>query len=534
MSEKKTAKRQSFLQGAAILAAAVGIVKLIGFIAKIPLVNLLGGTGLGYYNIAYSVYNVLLTIATTGVPVAVSKLVAEANTKGNPFEARKILRTALLVFLLVGAIGALGMFIFAKPLAELMGSTGSAMTIRAIAPSVFCMSIIAVLRGYYQGSQNMFPTAISQIIEALGKLALGVGTAWMLVRMEAPPELIAAGAVLGMTAGEVIAMLYMLLRRVIDKRREKGLTGQARSSGELTKVLFSIAIPITLGSSVLALTNFIDTMFIMNRLQDAVGFTMERAEWLYGSYVLAQTMFNFPSAFIVPLAVSIVPAITAAAVRKDADGQRRTMETAIRVTSLLALPAAAGLSVLAGPILNLIWGAARPEEVAAATIPLRLLAIAVFFNCVVVLTNAILQSLGKVRVPVYTMLAGSVVKIVANYSLVAIPSLNINGAPIGTNLCYMTIMVLNLIVIARTVTQAPNLVRIFARPLGATLMMAATAWASYGLLSRVISGRLVTLAAIAIAGAIYLIMVLLLRCITRDELAMFPKGEKIAALLRIK
>jgi stage V sporulation protein B len=118
--------------------------------------------------------------------------------------------------------------------------------------------------------------------------------------------------------------------------------------------------------------------------------------------------------------------------------------------------------------------------------------------------------------------------------LVAVPSLNINGAPIGTNLCYMTIMVLNMIVIARSVAQAPNLISIFARPLGATLVMAAAAWASYGLLSRVMSGRLVTLIAIAIAGGIYLIMVLLMRCITRDELSMFPKGDKIAAILRIK
>lgn len=527
------AKKQTFLHGAAILAAGVAIVKLIGALFKIPLGNLLDGVGYGHFNIAYSVYNVLLVLSTAGLPVAVSKMVAESMARGRAREVSNTVKAALKLFLAVGAVGTVVMFGFAEQIAALMSSPGSALTIRAISPAVFFVAAMSVFRGYYQGLSNMYPTAISQVIEAFSKLVIGFGFAWYLIATGEPQEVAAAGAILGVTIGTALGALFMVLRRAFDRNPPRGDSLESRAQGELMKSLLSIAIPITIGSGVLALTNFIDTTLVMGRLQSAAGYTEEGSVWLYGAYGLAQTMFNFPSAFIVPFAVSIVPAVTSAVTRGDRLGATRTIETSLRLTSLLSLPAAAGLSVLAGPILGLIF-MVRPDEAAAATVPLNILGVAVFFNCTVLLTNAVLQSLGRVRLPVYTMLCGSVAKIAANWVLVGIPAININGAPIGTCLCYALIMILNLIAIRRHVDPAPRLLRVFAKPLAATAVMAVAAWAVNGLLSRFTSASIAVLAAIAVAVMVYLVLVLALRAITREDLKLLPKGEKIANLLRLK
>jgi stage V sporulation protein B len=526
-------RKQNFLQGAAVLAAAVAIVKVIGFIGKIPLVNILGGHGLGHYNIAYSIYGVMLTISTAGLPVAVSKMVAEANALGRAREVRKILRVAMSIFMLIGAVFSIGAFVFAREFAGLMASNGSVLTIRAIAPAIFFMTVMSSLRGYYQGLSNMYPTGLSQIIEALGKVILGIYFSLYLAVRGYTPDVVAAGSVLGMTVGTVIAMLFLVLRKAFDRNPPAGTAISTRTSRDIAKGILAIAIPITISSGVLALTNFTDTALVMRRLQFAAGFTEEESTWLYGAYGIAQTMFNFPTSFIVPFAVSVVPAVAAAMSRGDRRSASRTIETAFRVTSVLALPAAAGLSVLAWPIMNLLFQRS-PDEVRAATTPLTILAIAVSFYCIVLLSNAVLQSLGKVRLPVYTMLTGSVVKIVANWYLVGIPELNINGASIGTCLCHFTIMVLNLILISREVKPTPNIIRMFGRPLIATIIMAATAWAINGLLALYVSTKIAVLGAIAAAMVIYLILIILLRAVTKEDLMMLPKGEKIANLLRIR
>jgi stage V sporulation protein B len=197
-------KKQNFLTGAAILAAGVAIVKLIGFLNKIPLVNILGGAGFGHYTNAYNIYSLLLVISTQGLPVAVSKLVAEANERGRAREIKKIVRIAMSIFFGVGGIGSLGMFIFAPQLADLYASPDSVYAIRAIAPSVFFLTVISAIRGYYQGLSNMYPTAISQIIEALGKLVLGVSFALYLSDKGYPIEICAAGAIFGVISLKII------------------------------------------------------------------------------------------------------------------------------------------------------------------------------------------------------------------------------------------------------------------------------------------------------------------------------------------
>ena len=528
------AKKQNFLQGALVLAIGVALVKVIGAVFKIPLGNLLDGTGFGHFNIAYSVYNVLLVVSTAGLPVAVSKMVAEATATGRGGDVKKIFRAAMSTFLIIGFVGSALMFVFAEPIASgLMKSPHSVHTIRIIAPASFFVAVMSVFRGYYQGMMNMVPTAVSQIIEALSKLVFGILFTTLLLNAGYPQEIAAAGAIGGVTIGTVLGAVFLILRRVFDRRSSPDGPESSRTQGEITRTLLSIAIPITIGSGVLAITNLIDSALVLNRLQTAAGFTEEHSVWLYGSYGLAQTLFNFPSAFIVPFSTAIVPAVASALAKGDGKGASRTIETGMRVTGLLALPAAAGLSVLSGPILDLLFPA-RADEAAAAALPLSILAIAVFFNCVVMLSNSTLQSLGKVRIPVYTMLCGSAVKIISNWLLIGNPEININGAPVGTCLCYFTIMALNLIIIGRHIKPTPNILRMFGRPLLATVVMAAAAWAANGLISGFVGEKLGVLLAIAAAGVVYFACILLMRAVTRDDLKLLPKGEKIADLLHIK
>ena len=240
-------RRQNFLQGAAVLAAGVALVKLIGALFKIPLGNLLTGEGFGYFNIADSVYNVLLIISTAGLPVAVSKMVAEANAQGRGGDVRRVVRAALITFLAVGAAGSILMFVFAQQIADLMRSSGAVYTIRVLSPAVFGVALMSVYRGYYQGMSNMYPTAISQVIEALSKLVIGFVAAWMLTRRGDPQSIAAAGAVAGVTSGTILGAVFMLIRRAFD--RSAVAAGDATmTTREATKRLLAIAIPITIGS----------------------------------------------------------------------------------------------------------------------------------------------------------------------------------------------------------------------------------------------------------------------------------------------
>lgn len=526
--------KQSFLHGTVILAGATAIVKIIGAIYKIPIGNLLGGDGYAHFMVAYNVYSVLLVLSTAGLPVAVSKMVAEANARGKAREIRSIFKIAMAVFLVVGLLSALGIFISADFItADIMNSPDSVYAVRVIAPACLFVAIMSVFRGYYQGLSNMYPTAISQIIEAMSKLVIGYGLAWWLAKNGYDEMIVASGAIMGVMIGTLLGAVFLFFRKALDKNPPRGTDDSARSNRDITKSLLAIAIPITIGSGVLSLTNFIDTALVMRRLQGTAGFSYDQAKFLYGSYGLAQTLFNFPCSFIPPLTAAIVPALSAALARKNHTGASRTIESSMRITSLLAFPAAAGLSVLSGPILSLLYYN-RPEEVAVATLPLSILSIAVIFNCIVMLTNAILQSLGKVRIPVYTMIVGAVVKIVANLNLVGIPEVNINGAPVGTCLCYGTIMVLNLIFISRNLEEKPKTLSMFVKPLIASALMGGAAWAANGLLCMVVSPRLAVLGAILIAVVIYFILVLVMRMVTREDLLMLPKGHKIATILKIK
>jgi stage V sporulation protein B len=305
--------------------------------------------------------------------------------------------------------------------------------------------------------------------------------------------------------------------------------------------LVKIAVPVAIGSSILSILTLIDTKLILNRLQEAAGFSYEQAKVYYGVYSKVQTIFNLPSAFIVPVTISVIPAISALVAIKNHMEAKRVTEASLKLTSLLALPAGVGLAVLSYPIVNVLY----PGSHSDGPVLLAILGVASFFVCLTLITIAILQAYGYERFPVYTMAVGGIIKIAITWVLTSDPNIGVRGAALGTLICYLVISLINIINIYLVIPERPALSKIFVKPIIATCVMGLSAYLSYYALQRLFAGigilpdgRLPMLTAMSLsiltAIVIYLIMIVILKAITKEDLTFIPKGDKIAKFLRLK
>lgn len=523
-------KKQTFLQGAIILLVANMMVKVIGALFKIPLQHLLLDEGMGVFNVAYQFYTAMFVISTAGVPVALSKMISESYALGRSREVRAIIRIAGLVFITLGALCSAFLFFGAPWLGDLIRNPAAVLPMQAVAPSVFFVSCISIVRGYYQGRSNMMPTALSQLVEAMGKLLLGLGFAGFGMIRGYSIIVCTALAILGITIGEGVAALGIWVYYLRDPARKmRAVSKESRSTGQLVHSLLWLVIPITLTNSVTSLTTLVDTTMVVSRLQ-SIGYSLSEANELFGMYNgKAFTMYNLPQTLIAALAISIVPAIAGAMARHDKDLTAKNLGSAMRIAMLIALPAGTGYFVLAEPIIDLLF--AGDAQVGGAC--LRVLAFAIPFVALVSLTNAVLQAAGMVRVPVLSMLFGGIIKIAVNYTLVGLPQVNIYGAPFGTVVCYTFITVVNLIVLCRYV-KLPGLDRLFLRPMAACVGMGAGASITYRVISSLFGNLFGVAASIGVAGVLYVILLLALHALDKDDVLMMPKGEKLVRLLRLK
>lgn len=529
----KAQKSNTFFGGAAILAISIAIVKVIGALYKIPLGRILGDVGFGHFNNAYAIYNLLLMVSTAGLPVAMSKTISEANALNRRNQVDRVFRVCLVTFVILGTISSLVMFLFAQDLANLQGDSLAAPAVRVMALSCFFVCAMSAYRGYAQGHSDMVPTAVSQVLEALTKLLVGLALAWYILYLGFGSEYSAAGAIGGVTVSGLVSLVYlMILHHRRGRRRSLAPTDdKPESAGRILKTLLAIAIPITLSSSVVPITTYLDTVQVQNLLQSALGYTEELAVSLYGCYQKAVTIYNLPAAFMVSLTACIVPAVSAALTQKDTLGAGKIAESALRVGSLLALPAGVGLAVLSAPIIQMLYPETNQE---VASHCLFVLGIASIFVCMMLLCNAILQANGRAGLPIWFIAIGSAVKLLVNFMLVQIPAVGIKGAPMGTLVCFVLVAVLELIAIKRVTPHPPRYLRVFVKPTIAAVLMGAAAWAAYGLLSTHLSNALAVVGAIVIACLVYAVLVLALRIVSREDLSLMPKGDKIAKLLRIR
>ena len=537
------AKKQNFLHGAAILAAGVVIMKILGAIYKIPLRNIIGETGYGYFFAAYNIYNFFLTISTAGLPVALSRMISAANTLNRPAQARRTFRVAMATLGALGLVFSLIMFLFPTEMAVLFVSRAVvSQCVLALSPAVLLVCLTSAFRGFIQGSGNMSPTTVGQVLEVLVKVIVGLALAVWFTRIGKSVPISAAGAIFGVTAGALAALVYMgwcYLRQYRTPVTADAAGDTPDSVGSTLWQFIRIGVPITIGASVMSVFTLLDTKLINMQLPNVPGIGLALADELYGSYSTMQTLYNLPAAFITPMTIAVVPAISAAVVRHAKEEVGAIAESSLRISAVVAMPMGIGLSVLAAPIVAVLY----PGANAVGPTILVYLGIASVFVCIALVTNAILQAHGNETLPIISMIVGGVVKIGCNLLLVSRPEINILGAAIGTIACYAVICVLNCVFIARNMAVKPRFGRAFLRPLLSSAVMGAAAWAVYGLAARVLhvgagGSRIAMLAAmcaaIAVAVVVYLVMVIVSGSVTMEDMKLIPKGEKLAKLLHMK
>lgn len=531
MSE--STKKQTFLHGAAWLAVATAIVKVIGALYKIPLKMVIGDQGYGYFTTAYDIYSVLLMISTAGLPVAMSRMISQASALGHYNQVRRVYKTAQGLFLGLGVVSTALMMGFATQLAGWLEQPNAKFAILFLGPCAFLMGLISTYRGFFQGQGDMRPTSVSQVLEAVFKLIVGLGAAFAIMHYTNSVPLAAGGAILGVTVSCVLSVFFLYGKfrpayKQLPKTQEQEMT-----YGAALKGLLVIALPITLGSAGLQLLTVVEQKLYMSQLLTSVGMSQDSADTVKGIYSMSLTIFNMPCAFIVPIAVSVIPAITSHLTLKNDQGVRETEESAARITGLLSLPCSVGICLLARPVMALLGGYSG-EKLDLATNLMAVLGVCIFLYAIIQYTNAVLQSHGYAHLPVINMLLAGGAKLAVVYVLVGNPKLGILGAPLGAVLGYAAIGLMNLVAIAKVVPQKPKLLRNLLRPLLPVALMGVVVYFCYWGLSLVTSSRILLCGVpIGLGAAVYCVGVVLCKAITAEDCKLLPKGEKIAKLLRL-
>lgn len=557
MNKTKNNNGQSFIYGAAIMVISTAVVKILGAFFRIPLANLINEEGMGYYSTAYDLYLPIYALAMAGLPIAVSRITAEFVQKNRYNDVRKTLKIAQKAFLVTGLTGFVLMMLIIYPFILITGNNGAFWGMVAIAPSVLFCCIMSSYRGYYEGLRNMYPTAISTIIEAAGKLILGYGFAYGVIAYygevtEESASLAAAAALLGITLGTAFSALYLIIRH---KRTGDSITAEMlaashspENSKTILKSLIAISVPVVLGSLVTNIASLIDVTMVQWQLSNAVEKSPEffRSMYpemlaeakdtgipnvLYGAYKgYAFTLYNLVPTITSVIGVSALPVLAMAWTQNNKSEIKKNLESMVKVTGLVAIPCGVGLIALAKPILMLLYGDAKSIDL-STQILIILGATAIFAGIMSPLNN-MLQAIGKQWAPVRNIAVGAIIKIVVNFILVGIPEINIIGAPIGTLCCYVYIALSNMICIIKYSAVKPKVFSILFKPLIAALTCGVAAYFTNYFLANSLSSKIVTVVAIMVAALIYIVMLIILRAITEEDVLAFPKGEKIASLLK--
>lgn len=530
-------KKQSFIHGSVILIASAIIAKLIGAVFKIPLTNMLGGTGMGYFSSAYGLFLPVYAITVTGLATSVAKLTAESAVFKMYRNVHKVKRISLVLFTAIGILGSITIFILARPFAKyVVESEKSYLSILMIAPSVFFGCITAVYRGYFEGLRNMYPTAVSQVAEALTKLAAGLLLCYYVLNN--PSKILpyfptgtditavaAAAAVSGITLSSVAATVYVMLHSKLkgDGISSYELSGDKTtfSAKKISHDLFRILIPVSIGSLVINLTSLVDlatiTRFLNSSIEKSPQYFLNRypianeigldnmATFIYGSFTgLAITVFNLVPSITNMFGKGIFPSMAEAWAEKDKDKIKNYCESALTVTSFIAIPSGFGICILAKEILSFLYPS-RIDEVLVSYESLIYLGLGVIMLALSFPIFSMLQAIDHADIPVKLMLTGVVVKLAGNVLLIPIPEINVTGAGISTLICYALILILSLHSFCSKAGIKINFKNIFIAPAYAGILCAGTALLSNSLLSETVDSKLCLPVSILVGGAMYLL-----------------------------
>lgn len=534
MSAKKTNKdkKGSFIMQASVLAAASLIVRFIGFLYRLPLTELIGDRGNAIYSAGYYIYTFLLILSSAGLPAAISRLVSTRIAKGEYRNAEKIFRVSMIFAGAAGAIGMLVLFFFAEPIAKFVDSPNSVYCLQTLAPTLLIVGVMSVYRGYLQGMNIMTPTAVSQIFEQVFNAVFSVYLAWVLVKQSIPLGAAGgtAGTGIGALAGLIVVMIfYNRMKPEIRHNmhiEEKGIYQE--TTGEAFKKLVVTAFPIIAGTAVFSMTNLIDMKMVMSGLMSSGAFTEAEAEVLYGQlsgkYV---TLTTFPVSISSAMATAAIPNIAMAVTVGNKKEVKRKINTALKLAMIISIPAAVGIGVLGDQILRMLFPS-YPE----GGVLLKVGAISIAFLSFCQIVTGVLQGIGKIQVPVIGALLGAVVKIALNWILIRIPSINVVGAVISTDVCYLVASIFNVIMLMRYTKTRVNFSGVLIKPTIGSIIMGIGCVIGYKVISLVFGNTISTLLTIIVAVIIYLLVMIFIRGITEEDLLSIPKGRMLVRVFK--
>lgn len=574
---------QNFVQGAFILTVGMILVKLAGALFKVPLESIIGAYGMGLFNVSYHFYGPIHSLATAGLPIAISRMVSESFSQGRYREVRQIKRVSTPIFIVLGILGTI-LMMTAAPFycRQIIGNENALLPMLVLAPAVLFSCLSSIYRGYCEGLKDMVPTAISEVIEAVGKVLFGLsaavgvtyhlhgeysrqGTLWGQAVSSADEAALltlsyaVAGAIGGVTLGTLFSFLFLWIR---FHRRGDGISvsmlreaPRPRRRRTVAKRLVLTALPIGVGAIATNIAGLVDTTFLQSRiaailrenpqslLQQFAGQIpaeyLRQPEtipnFLFGCYSMALTVYMLVPTITQAFSISALPNVTAVWVAGDRAKIRESLESVLRITAVFSLPAGIGISALAPQISGLLYGSGLDASITAQI--LFLLGFAAAAAALSTPVSSLLQAVGRMDLPVKMLLLSMGIKIAVNYVLCGIPEINVFGAGIGTLLCYLFLAVSELLLLKKVSGVQVDFRSVIGRPLLAAVFCGIAAYTAAGVVSSILgeSGRLASLAAsgagILSGGAVYVIFLGILGCADKKDLLLLPKGEKIVKIL---
>ncbi len=525
--EKK--KGKTLVQQGLILVVASVLVRIFGFLYRIPLTAMIGDEGNAIYSASFNIYTFFILISSAAMPAVIGKLISERNAKGEYGNSHKVFRYALLISTTMGFLSMCLLFFGASWFEEFSRAEGSVYSIKVLSPTVFVVSILAVYRGYFQGMKNTVPTAISQVLEQMINAIVSVVAAYILVQVSVAHG--AAGGTIGTFAGAttgflVITIIYLRHRKAIVERAK--LYPVDESGFKITSEIVKTAFPIIIGTTIFSITNIIDMRMSLGRLMD-IGYTEHDALALYGQLAGKYTVItNLPISIATAFATVMIPNLAEMRVKKDNKKLKESINLAVKVVMIITIPASIGVGILSDEILMFLYPA-YPEGG-------KLLLFGAI-NIIIVSYNqiltGILQGSGRMYLPIISAIFGIVIKIVTNYVLIGIPSINILGAVFGTMLCYTVLSTLNYRFVVKQVNVRIDFKFAIIQPLIAGIVMGVIVFCvNYGLFAITNSNNISLLISIFIGIAVYFIMLIKIGALTEDDLTKIPKGNRLLKLLK--
>lgn len=530
--EKKSRAKESFMQGVFAMMFSQVLIKIIGLIYKLYLTNRegFGDEGNAIYTSGFYIYSLLLTLSSVGIPNAISKLVSERVALGDNKGANRIYKIAFLTFGLMGLIGTGILFFGAHYISNVIIQIPEAeMTLVALSPSIFFVSLLSVIRGYFNGNSTLKVTANSQTLEQIFKTVLTIVFVEIVaIIMGANTTIMAAGANLATTVATIGSFIYLFVyykhNRMLSINKP-GVITKKESVTKIIKNILQVSVPISLSAVLSSINKNIDSTTVVRGLKNFMEEGAAKVQYgiLSGK---VDTLTSLPLSFNIAFATALVPALSYARAKGDMVTANKRVGFSILVTILIGLPCSIGMVIFAEPILKLLF----PNQ-AAGVVILQISALSIIFAVLAQTINGALQGIGKVMVPATAFAVGVAIKLIMNITLVPIPEIGVNGAALGNVVCNLIACIIGFSVLRKNLKISFPFMKYIGKPVFATGIMAVCSYAVYIILLNMIPLRIAAILAIGFAVITYVLAIVNLKIFTKEEIHMIPYGQKIYKIL---